>query len=157
TLGGGSFAGSPNYNRNQPNTQAPQAQLPPIATVRPTTGTTPGGTPGSSPVSTPEYVLSSRARVIPDARQGLILVLGTAQDVNLVERILKETDFSGPQVLIESVVVEVTLDNTTQFGVNLLQRQFQKSGINGAGASLPNGTSSNLFVKPASLIDPAKF
>ena len=156
TLGGSNFSGSPSYNRNQPSNQQPQPQLPLIAS-RPTTGTTTPGTPGSPLVSTPDYVLSARARVIPDPRQGSILVLGTAQDVDLVERILKEIDFSGPQVMIESVVVEVTLDNSTQFGVNLLQRQFQKNGINGAGASLPNGTTSNLFLKPASLIDPSKF
>jgi len=145
--------GSGNSQLSVANTQ-PIPQLPILAS-RPT----PGGTAGQNTnpaLSTPDYVLSARARVIPDSRQGSVLVLGTASDVDLVERIIPEVDLTLAQVMIESVIVEVTLDNSTEFGVNLLQRQWNQNGVQGAGASLPGITTSNALQKLAFLSDPSK-
>jgi general secretion pathway protein D len=143
-------------------TTAPQPALPPIAT-RPTTATPAGaaGQPGQQGIEKQGFVLSERARVIPDPRQGSILVLGTANDLDLVDRIVPEIDVTVAQVIIESVIVEVTMNNNTEFGINLLQREWQKGSNRGGGASLPsfgsNFAPTNLFGKVAKLTDPGSF
>lgn len=139
---------------SRPTTTAPQQQLPPILSQPRGVAATAGRTTGVAP---PEFVLSERARIFPDSRQGSVLLLGTSKDVELVERIVPQLDLALAQVLIESVIAEILLNDTTDFGVNILQREFNKKGITGAGASLPIGSSSNLFVKAGALTDPSKF
>lgn len=149
---GGRTYGTGNSQLPLATTQPPQSQLPPIASR-----TTPApGQPTPAGVATPDYVLSARARIIPDTRQGSILVLGTATDVELVERIIPEVDLVLAQVMIESVIVEVKLDNSTEFGVNLIQRQWNQNGVQGAGASFPATVTSNALQKLLLFNDPAK-
>jgi general secretion pathway protein D len=140
--------------RTSETTTPPQPQLPPIARAQP--ATQPGTQPGAG-IEKPEFALSERARVIPDPRQGSILALGTANDLKLLEAIIPELDLTLAQVLIESVIVEVTLDNSTEFGVNLLQRQWQEGSTKGGGISSPTGISSNLLQKLNFLRDPSTF
>ena len=103
-----------------------------------------------------DFVLSDRARIIPDPEQGAILVLGTARDIALVERVMPAIDRPLVQVLIESVIVEVSLNNRTDLGVDLLQREFTRKGVTGAGASTPSGTFSFPGKTPKTITDPTK-
>jgi len=150
-LGGGSYGGL--RDRTTPVTP-PQPALPPVARTA-----TPG-TPGqpAAGVEKQAFVLSERARVIPDPRQGSILVIGSSEDLLLVENIIKEIDLTLAQVLIESVIVEVTMDQNTELGINILQREWQKDSNRGVGASIPSGSlSSNLLTKITGFTDPTKF
>jgi general secretion pathway protein D len=148
--------GSSARDRTQTGAQQPQPQLPPIARQP----TTPTGTTATQPgqgVERPDFVLSERARVIADPRQGSILVLGTASDLELVEMIIPEIDLALAQVMIESIIVEVTLDNNAEFGVNILQREWEKGSNKGGGASLPSVVATNALQKLAFLRDPQQF
>jgi general secretion pathway protein D len=100
--------------------------------------------------------LSDRCRIIPDPEQGAILVLGTLRDLQLIERIMPEIDRAIVQVLIESVIVEVNLGSTTDFGIDMLQRQWTRNGVTGAGASTPSGSFAFPGKTPGNIIDPGK-
>lgn len=152
-LGGTSYGGRRLGEPTQ--LRPPQITLAPTTPRAPTAPATPGQDGGGQEEIS--FVLSDRARIIPDSRQGSILALGTAHDLELVERIVPEIDLALAQVLIESVVVEVSLNNQTDFGINLIQRAFTEGGITGAGASTPLGTATNLFADPKTLTDPTKF
>jgi general secretion pathway protein D len=103
-----------------------------------------------------DFVLSDGARIIPDPEQGAILVLGTANDLTLIERIIPEIDRPIVQVLIESVIVEVNLGKHTAVGVEVLQREFTKKGVTGAGVWTPSGTFPFPGKTPATITDPTK-
>lgn len=153
-LGSSGSSTSSRYGSDRRQTVEPQPQVPPIARVTP--ASTPPGQAAAAGVATPQFVLSERARIIPDPRQGSVLVLGTANDIELVDRIIREIDLSTAQVLMESVIVEMNLGNTTEFGVSLIQRYFTQDSVSGGGASL-FGLSTNALIKPGVLTDPTKF
>jgi type IV pilus assembly protein PilQ len=64
-----------------------------------------------------EPVLSKRGELKIDVRTNSILVTDTAPRVAHVEELVKELDTRTPQVLIESRIVQATLDFTRELGV----------------------------------------
>ncbi len=64
-----------------------------------------------------EPVLSKRGELKIDLRTNSILVTDTAPRVAHVEELVKELDTRTPQVLIESRIVQATLDFTRELGV----------------------------------------
>ncbi len=67
------------------------------------------------PLATP--LLSSRGEMRIDVRTNSILVTDTRVRVNEIEELLKSLDTRTPQVLIESRIVQATLDFTRELGV----------------------------------------
>ncbi len=78
-----------------------------------------------------------------DELNNSVLVWGTKSNYMKIEATLKRLDLPPTQVLIEASIVEVTLDDTLQYG---LQWAFSNSGpsnLNGAGQLLTNAPGSN--------------
>ena len=77
------------------------------------TGATPGGGSGSN-----EF--SSLVTVFPDERSNSIVVSGTLDDIRLMRELVDKIDAVLPQVRIQVIIAEVTLDDTDQSGITAL-------------------------------------
>jgi general secretion pathway protein D len=71
----------------------------------------PGGGAGASP-------LFGEAKIIPDERTNSLLIFGTTNEIAEVKKVVAKLDLVQAQVLIESIIMEVSLDNSKQFGVS---------------------------------------
>jgi general secretion pathway protein D len=63
---------------------------------------------------------SSLASAFADKRSNSIIVTGTAQDIRLIREVINKLDIILPQVRIELVIAEVTLDDAATSGISAL-------------------------------------
>jgi general secretion pathway protein D len=87
-------------------------------------------------------------KIIADERSNSLLVYATQQDMKMIKDIVAKLDVLLPQVLIESVIMDVSLGNSWNFGVSVAQnpKTFNPTqGIQGAGG-FNNGQSFFDFV-----------
>src|SRR5262249_30322662 len=87
--------------------------------------------------STGEITVLGQTKIISDERTNSLLIFASKDDMKTIEDIVGKLDVVLAQVIIESVILEVSLDNTKNLGVSYLQTQPSKSGeFNGLGALL---------------------
>jgi general secretion pathway protein D len=90
-------------------------------------------------------------KIIADERANSLLVYATQQDMKMIKDIVAKLDVLLPQVLIESVIMDVSLGNSWNFGVSVAQNPKSFSGgtppnsVSGAGG-FNNGQSFFDFV-----------
>lgn len=63
--------------------------------------------------------LEGRMKVVADERTNSLIITTVAQNFPSIQRLIAELDVQTPQVLIEALIAEVTLDDTTKFGLDL--------------------------------------
>lgn len=71
------------------------------------------------PASPSVSILDQNIQVVADDVSNSLLVAATPQALDEIKRIIHELDVMPPQVLIEAVVMEVTLDESTDLGLEL--------------------------------------
>jgi general secretion pathway protein D len=138
-LGAGGY-GSPG-GMNQPGFGTPQAGL-----------TQPGGAMGTptggsafsdrlqriiqrASTATGDLQLLGTTKIISDERMNALLVFATRQDMNTITNIIAKLDVVLAQVLIETIIMDVSFDDTFNFGVSAAQRKKDfNSNFSGAGA-----------------------
>jgi general secretion pathway protein D len=78
-------------------------------------------------------LLMDSAQVIPDERSNSLIVYATKRDMQVITNVIAQLDFLLPQVLIESVIVDVSLGDSFNFGVSAAQMKTNGSysGIGG--------------------------
>ena len=162
---GGNLPGQQQKNQNRQNQPTNQNQS--------TTGTT--GAEGEStlqvteelstePIDTaPQAVIVGNTKLIADARANTIIVLGNREVVVKVEKILDEMDVKAPQVALSTVIGELSLDNTEEFGVDYFAKYKNRvvGTSRNTGVPLPFATASPSgsiapnpgILDPAGLID----
>ncbi len=82
-------------------------------------------------------------RLMADELNNSVLVWGTKSEYSKIEATLKRLDLPPTQVLIEASIVEVTLDDSLQYGLQWAFSNSGPSGLNGAGQLLANGSAVN--------------
>ena len=79
--------------------------------------------------------LTNQITVIPDNNTNSVIVVGSPDAANLVQSILSQLDKIPEQVMIETIIVEATLDDTTrlgvEFGLNIPKIFGSSSSLNG--------------------------
>ncbi|MBS1706507.1 MAG: hypothetical protein JST40_11585 [Armatimonadetes bacterium] len=78
--------------------------------------------------------LTNQITVIPDQNTNSIIVVGNPEDAQIVRQILAQLDKIPEQVLIETLIVEASLDSSTKLGVEWAYTQnnaFGKKGSTG--------------------------
>lgn len=83
--------------------------------------------------------LNGNVTVIPDVNSNSIIIVTNPENMEIVREIIGKLDQVPPQVMIETVIAEATLDNTDKFGLEYalnLQRIF---GIGGSTATVNQG------------------
>ena len=77
----------------------------------------PGGVSGGTAAGATLNLGGSEARIIADKDNNALVILATPSDYETIEAALRKLDVIPRQVLIEASVVEVTLDDTLQYGI----------------------------------------
>jgi general secretion pathway protein D len=116
----------------------------------------------TEPVDTvPKAVTIGNSKLIADQRANSIIVLGNREVVTKVEKILDQMDVKAPQVALSTVIGQLTLDNTEEFGVDWFAKYHNRFigtsrnnpvfGINDPAIPLRSGSSDT----SAGIIDPS--
>ncbi len=71
---------------------------------------------------------ADRVKMTVDARLGSLIVLGAADDLNFIEKLINQIDVPTQQILIEAFVVEVGSDFDKAFGTRIGQQSRQLTG-----------------------------
>ena len=79
-------------------------------------------------------------RVVADEVNNALLIYGHRDEFRKIEATLKRLDLSPTQVLIEATIIEVTLDDSLQYGLQWAFSDKQRNGLLGSG-NLLNATS----------------
>lgn len=111
------------------------------------------GARGNQATTTPAPAAATlgSVRVMADDLNNSVLVWSTRAEYNKIESTLKRLDLPPTQVLIEASIIEVTLSNDLQYG---LQWEFNDNrattGYTGLGRLSSNQSSATDFLKPTS-------
>src|SRR6185503_9760924 len=101
--------------------------------------------------TTPKAVTVGNAKIIADQRANSIIMLGNREVVVKVAKILDEMDVRAPQVALSTVIVELTLNNDEEFGVDYFIRAGKRFALttNFTGISpVPGGQTSSPAPSP---------
>jgi len=81
-------------------------------------------------------------KIVADARSNSLLIFATRQDMEMIKDIVNKLDVVLAQVLIETMILDVTLDNTFALGVSAAQtpKQFAGSFAGAGGMNLKRFT-----------------
>jgi len=101
-----------------------------------------GGSGSEQPIT-----LFGQTKIIPDESSSSLLVYATRQDMETIKGIIAKLDVPLAQVLIESIIVDVSLGNTLNAGVSAQQNpaQFNNGNVVGGGI-MNNGNGSFMSV-----------
>jgi type II secretion system protein D len=101
--------------------------------------------------TTPKAVTVGNAKIIADQRGNAIIVLGNREVVVKVEKILDEMDVKAPQVVLSTVIGELSLTKNEEFGVDYFQKFKQPGNAGQAGGAGFSRNTAGPFADPASL------
>ncbi len=79
---------------------------------------------------------ADRVKMTVDARLGSLIVLGGAEDLNFIEKLINQIDVPTQQILIEAFVVEVGSDFDKAFGTRIGQSMNNVTGDSSKSLSL---------------------
>jgi len=116
--------------------------------------------------TTPTEELIAEVKIIPDKINNFLIIKATPPDYHIIERVIKELDIIPRQVSIETVLAEITLTKSIEYGVEwFIKHRGQKyignvslsegvrfsmpEGV--AAEGLPTGFSYSLFTTPGQL------
>lgn len=122
----------------------------------------PGTTPGTTPTTTPGAAQSSfadrlrsivqrasaagelqilgQAKIIADERTNSLLIFADKRDMEMITNIIAKLDVVLAQVLIESLIMEVQLNNDKDYGLSYNQRKPTRVGNFTGIGSIVNGS-----------------
>ena len=84
--------------------------------------------------------LSPDTKILADTRTNTLLLMGTKGDIAALLEVIKKVDIMLAQVLIEAVILEVTLNNNTSYGISWLQKSmtaYNAKAVNGTQVRTP--------------------
>jgi type II secretion system protein D len=119
-----------------------------------------GGLGGSVTSAAPESVLVGRTLLVADNITNSIVVQGPPSGLEIIERLLDQIDVKPDQVMISTVIGQLTFNNNREFGMDYLYRGGDIVGRGGGGLGpilpilplLPStGTSTATDFHPGSL------
>lgn len=99
----------------------------------------------------PQTVLVGNARIMADKRRNAILVIGSADIKEKVSNILQQLDVRTPQVMLTTVIGELTLSEGEEFGASYLLRNGKRSVLDGTNVSTGTGNVVNIANNAMSL------
>src|ERR1043166_7215670 len=137
--------GRPGYNLNQPG------QFGQPGTI----GTGAAGTPSAggtfsdrlnaiikrAATSSGDLTIIGQTKIVADARSNSLLIFATRQDMTMIKDIVSKLDVVLAQVLIETIIMDVSLDDQWSFGVSAGRPPHENGKLTSGGVyNNPNGT-----------------
>ena len=94
--------------------------------------------------TTPTEATVGNTKIIADQRSNTIILLGGAEAKDKVYEVLDQLDVRAPQVVIRTVIGELSIAEGKELGFNYLLRSNRGSILSQFNASqLPTGTTTN--------------
>jgi type II secretion system protein D len=91
----------------------------------------------TEPVDTaPKAVTIANTKIIADPRENTIIVLGNKQVEQKIFKLLDEIDVRAPQVMLNTIIGEFTINDDKHFGVDYLLRPGSTGSSGTTGAAL---------------------
>jgi general secretion pathway protein D len=100
----------------------------PVTELKKTVQTKPDGSTADGPGT-----LKGEVRIIPDTIRNALIIEALPSDYRIVTRILDRVDILPRQVLIEVIIAEITLTDTTKLGVEWTYSNIGDIGNTGRG------------------------
>ena len=97
------------------------------------TAARPGGASTIQGTGLSTLTLSSGLRVMADEINNAVLIYGTKTEYEKIETTLKRLDVPPTQVLIEASIIEVTLTDDLQYGLQWVFNDPARNGLTGVG------------------------
>ena len=94
-----------------------------------------------------EIQVLGQTKIIADERTNSLLIYASREDMKTIKDIVSKLDVVLAQVLIEAVIVEVSLNNSTSLGISYLENKPHGFGNSFIGQGALNNSS---FVSPGS-------
>jgi general secretion pathway protein D len=107
----------------------------------------------------PTFISIGKSRLLADNRSNSIIVFGTPDVVDRVTNMITQLDRKPLQVYLATVIGELTVGNSNEFGVDILQK-FQQANSYGAATGLINtaaGATAANVPEPSSLASASAF
>jgi general secretion pathway protein D len=96
-----------------------------------------------------EFQILGQTKMIADERTNSLLIFASREDMKMITNIVAKLDVVLAQVLIETVIISVTLDDGHNVGVSYIQKPQTVGQWTGVGA----GGAGNQFFSPGSFIN----
>lgn len=94
-------------------------------------------------VNTPAGIgqISPQTKILSDKRTNSLLLMGRLEDVESLLEVVRQIDHMLAQVMIETVILEITLSDKLSYGIDWLQRSMTLYGSEtaGPGGGVPVG------------------
>ncbi len=87
-----------------------------------------------------DITVLGQTKIIADERTNALLVFASKQDLIQITNIISKLDVVLPQVLIEAIIMEVSLDDTMSYGISYLQQPKTAGKWNSLVGGVNNGT-----------------
>ena len=99
-----------------------------------------------------DIVVIGNTKVIADERTNSLLIFATKGDIDTITNIIAKLDVVLAQVLIEAIIMEVSLDNSLNYGISYLQKTPVGNNYASGIGAINNGTmlNNNNFIGGAS-------
>lgn len=78
--------------------------------------------------------ISPQTKILSDKRTNSLLLMGRIEDVESLLEVVEQIDHMLAQVMIETVILEVTLSDKLSYGIDWLQRSMTLYGSESAGS-----------------------
>jgi len=87
-----------------------------------------------------DFQVLGNTKIIADQRTNSLLVFANKQDMEMVKKIIAQLDIVLPQVLIEAMIMEVSLDSSHSLGMSYIQNTPSTLGNSIGAGGINNGT-----------------
>jgi general secretion pathway protein D len=89
-----------------------------------------GGAGGAGGAQQPIQILG-QTKIIADERSNSLLIYATKEDMTTIKEVVAKLDILLAQVLIESVIMEVDLNKSWNYGISVAQNPMSHGTVNG--------------------------
>ena len=100
-----------------------------------------------------EFQILGSVKIIADERTNSLLVFATDQDMVMIKSIIEKLDVVLAQVLIESIILEVSTNDSLNYGVSAGQPRQQNGKLNSFGGMNNGQTFPNIATNGLSAIN----
>jgi len=83
--------------------------------------------------ATGDIVVLGQTKIIADERTNSLLIFAAKEDIKTIKDIIAKLDVVLPQVLIEAIIMEVSLNNSLDYGFSYLQNPKSSGRLTGGG------------------------
>lgn len=85
-----------------------------------------------------DLTILGTTKIIADLRSNSLLVFASRQDMEMIKEIIKKLDVVLAQVLVETIIMDVSLGSSLDLGVSAIQPPASRNSVTGAGGMNAN-------------------